>query len=554
MKTKTIFKTLALAMLMPAMMLTTACSSDDDIANDGKTANTQAVANKGYALPVTVSATRQDDGTRATYNQSTGKLAFSAGDKLFVSGQDNGGAESFAGVLDYVPATGNFSGTIYTQKEWLGTAAALFTAADFISATLLPNGYDANGSNSFLYVDDNNTTDIAYDDVAFARTEKAFVASETAKATGVEQLSFEKASNYSSSFALAPQYAILNFTISGLEAGEKTVTLNVVKGTDYTVTGSVTPNASGVATFAVGVPVGANIEVTENNLTVGSSNFTLPSSTTFAAGKIYNITRAANAINGKFTINSSGDQVQFAKGNLRCVSLDSGTSWSWSFFEHQYDRYSSFNAYSWDKFGWVGTTGTLTSGIEQWGASISNTAAGYGASTTDKLKSDWGNVPGIGSGWRTLSGGKEGECEWNYLFNTRSASTVNGTANARFAKGKVNDRYGVILFPDTYSHPEGVTPPVGINDTGDTGWNGNSYDVTAWAKMEAAGCVFLPTAGSRVRDGVSYVDRGYYWSSTAYYNNEEFACGVYFGSDFLYAGDQNGRWWGESVRLVRQVN
>ena len=32
----------------------------------------------------------------------------------------------------------------------------------------------------------------------------------------------------------------------------------------------------------------------ENNLTVGSSNFTLPSSTTFAVGKIYNITRSAS--------------------------------------------------------------------------------------------------------------------------------------------------------------------------------------------------------------------------------------------------------------------
>ena len=40
MKTKTIFKTLALAMMMPAMLLTTACSSDDDsIINDSKFAD-----------------------------------------------------------------------------------------------------------------------------------------------------------------------------------------------------------------------------------------------------------------------------------------------------------------------------------------------------------------------------------------------------------------------------------------------------------------------------------------------------------------------------------
>ncbi len=33
MKTKNIFKTLALAMLMPTMLLTTACSSEDDVVN-----------------------------------------------------------------------------------------------------------------------------------------------------------------------------------------------------------------------------------------------------------------------------------------------------------------------------------------------------------------------------------------------------------------------------------------------------------------------------------------------------------------------------------------
>ena len=49
MRTKNIFKAVALAMLMPAMMLTTACSSEDDALNN--TANTENTINKGYALP-----------------------------------------------------------------------------------------------------------------------------------------------------------------------------------------------------------------------------------------------------------------------------------------------------------------------------------------------------------------------------------------------------------------------------------------------------------------------------------------------------------------------
>ena len=48
MKTKYIFNLLAFAMLMPAMLLTTACSNEDDVVN-----NTENIANKGYALPST---------------------------------------------------------------------------------------------------------------------------------------------------------------------------------------------------------------------------------------------------------------------------------------------------------------------------------------------------------------------------------------------------------------------------------------------------------------------------------------------------------------------
>ena len=277
---------------LSTMLLTTACSSEDDLVNN----NNEQTAKKGYELPVTVNVTRGGDATRATYNESTRKLEFSTGDKLFVYGEYDGSSKKFAGTLDYVPATGKFSGTIYTQEEWTGTADALFTAANEVTATLLPNGYDANGSNSFLFVLDNDTPACSYDDTVIADGSHAFVASETAKATGVEQLSFERTYTYSSGFALAPLCAILNFTISGLEAGAKDVSLQIQRGTyEYTVTGSVTPNASGVATFAIGVPGGFNIKNGSNNLTVGTHNFTLPGGTALAAGKIYNIARGTGA-------------------------------------------------------------------------------------------------------------------------------------------------------------------------------------------------------------------------------------------------------------------
>ena len=520
---------------LSTMLLTTACSNEDDIVNAENTENT---INKGYALPVTVNVSREGDaGTRASFDGS--KLNFSAEDQLFVEGLDAGGAGRFAGTLNYV-SDGTFSGTIYTQNKWPGTADDLFTAASasgIVKATLLPNGYE---SYNFLSIHNNDSPDL-YDDVVAWGMLKAFVASETAKATGVEQLSFERATTYSSGFALAPANAILNFTISGLEAGAQDVTLSIdYGGTEYPVTGSVTPNASGVATFAIGVPDGANIKVTmDNNLTVGTHNFTLPSSTTFAAGKIYNITRNAlpDLLSGVFSVSSTKKKVKFSKGNLRYAS---GT---WSFFNNQYDYYTSYSADAWDHFGW--STSATT-----YGMSTSTTSSDYTFNFVD-----WGSnsdlQTALGTGWFTLS-----SAESLYLFNNRSASTVGGTSNGRYAKAKVNGVWGVILFPDTYTHPDGVTAPVGVNAGDATGWNGNNYTIADWTKMESAGCVFLPAAG--YRDGESLVSPGIfgaYWSATSSGKTTDYSAYdfVYYYSGYLDPAFTNTRNLGFCVRLVREV-
>ena len=132
MNTKNILRTMALAML-----LVTACN---------KEINTENTAGKGYTLPVTVSVTRQGDdpASKATYNESTKKLEFSEGDKLFVRGSHDT-AGKFAGPLDYDTETGKFSGTISTENEYTGTADALFSSANTIAATLLPAGYESYG-------------------------------------------------------------------------------------------------------------------------------------------------------------------------------------------------------------------------------------------------------------------------------------------------------------------------------------------------------------------------------------------------------------------------
>ena len=276
-----------MAMLMPAMLLTTACSSEDDLVNN----NNEQTAKKGYELPVTVNVTRGGDATRATYTDNgngTGSLGFSAGDKLLVWNYNGGTAGEYAGVLDWVSG-GTFSGTIYTQNEYTGIVDALFSAGSKATAKLIPAGYDAYGYITIIAANYQTCDEM---DIT-----KAFVAStteKTAKVLAVEQFSHETA-GYSDGFALTPNNAILNFTITGLTPSTE-VTAALTDDsflTSKVISGNVTTDAEGKATFAMGIS-GAT-ETKDLTLTVGGNAIALPSDKVLVAGKIYNITRSATA-------------------------------------------------------------------------------------------------------------------------------------------------------------------------------------------------------------------------------------------------------------------
>lgn len=552
MKTKNICKALALAILMPALLLNTACNSE--------IINNENTDGKGYALPVTVNVTRQGDdpATKATYAGNT--LSFSSGDKLFVNGTHTT-AGQFAGTLTWTSG-GIFSGTITTQYEYTGTADALFTAASTASATLLPDGY---GTYGFLSI----TANSGYDATVATNYLNAFA---TSKAAAVEQLSYEAANSYSSGFVLNPANAILNFTITGLPASTE-VAVVMKKEQVIRINKSLTTDGSGTATFAVGIYLGRDLN--DYTLTVGGNAITLVTeSKTLTAGKIYNIARNAipGALVGKFSV-SSTDKVYFSKGNLQYTK----STGIWSFMDHQYstvettsqaigDDYASQDVVS--LFGW-GTSGRNNGNTyyQPYNTSYVNSSSkGYGYGPTDGssytynltgtyANADWGLYNAISNGgntagtWRTLT-----KDEWTYLFNTRSASTVNNVENARYAKAYLfGTTHGVIIFPDVYTHPAGVTAPTGINVTSSTSWNGNKYNATDWAKMEAAGCVFLPAAGWRDATTIRRVNEYVrYWTSTYYSASMAHNVGITDGN--MNPADYNQKNYGYSVRLVHDAN
>lgn len=114
----------------------------------------------------------------------------------------------------------------------------------------------------------------------------------------------------------------------------------------------------------------------------------------------------------------------------------------------------------------------------------------------DNLNIDDQSIDGRNE-YRTLT-----KDEWDYLLNTRTASTVDGVSDARFAKAKVNGVNGLVIFPDTFNG--GGFTWANINNK-TSNFTGNTITEAQWTNIEKAGAVFLPCCGQRNVTTVSNV-------------------------------------------------
>lgn len=273
------------------------------------------------------------------------------------------------------------------------------------------------------------------------------------------------------------------------------------------------------------------------------------------------------AVGGVFTINGSGGHVLFSQGNLQYIGSagdgsDDNTGAFWQFAEHQWDylgqstdQNSSSITADRDLFGW-GTSGYDHGATRYQPWSTSTTSSQYNVYGNSQYnlydqsgQADWGYNAIINggnqenNGWRTLTAN-----EWNYVFNGRV------DAASKYGHGVVNGVCGMILLPDEWTLPEGLS-----FTSGNSAW-ANVYNATQWVQMEANGAVFLPAAGYRNGTTLSYVSsEGYYWSSkvSSFTPSINAFRMIFYDSSLTpshsgYTGSGT-RYYGCSVRLVRNV-
>jgi hypothetical protein len=246
------------------------------------------------------------------------------------------------------------------------------------------------------------------------------------------------------------------------------------------------------------------------------------------------------ALPGKFTINAQGDQVVFSQGNLQYFC--STTAPEWRFAEHQYD-YVPFDmsAYAANSEKWIDLFAHGTSGYDNGQTNYQPYIVGadpntyYQGNLTGNAEwgynaiSNGGNTENIG--WRTPT-----RDEWIYLFSGRT------DAASKYGHGNINGVNGMILLPDEWTTPEGLsfTP-------GNSVWQ-NAYTIEQWTLMENAGAVFLPASGSCNNVGIPSESlqnqNGFYRASTAAYY-------VYIGKSRLDICTMSFYQYGDAVRLVQ---
>ena len=518
-------KTIKLFMMAALVLMTAACSSDD---NDITTPTPQPVKPEGITITATLAPKNGGDDTRGLSNGTN---------KIVATWEEN---EKIAILYEV--------GGVKKKAEATVTAVNTETGAATIQFTV-----DSNTANNttctlvFPYTAAKEDNTGVKDAATLLAKQTGSITSEfmdvrvgagTIHITNPGLTVTTQPAAQNAIFQIKANTPNFNITLNTL-----TVTID---GNEYAV--NLAAN-SGWSEIYIALPPVTDKKVSFLAKDVNGRMFGYSKSgVTFTAGKYY---KSELTMEYAFSV-AAKKFVSFSQGNLQ---YDGST---WKFAENQWDNLS---------FNCAGNAGSSAMDLFTWGNISSPAWDGityFNSSENLSGNSDWGynaisNGGNNNSQWRTLT-----ISEWEYLFKTRTNAT------SKYGFATVNGRHGIIIVPDGFSDPnkngdsdEAQGAFVGSSTTG---WNDNIYTKDNWTYMEKAGCVFLPAGGQRNGKSVSGYQTpsssnnpgtGYYWSascggSTIYAQYLEFNSGNLQINSGIPSSTTN-KDKGYSVRLVRDL-
>lgn len=291
-------------------------------------------------------------------------------------------------------------------------------------------------------------------------------------------------------------------------------------------------------------------------------------------------------IGGKFTINAHGDTAIFARGNLQYQQ--SSNTWRCAPNQFEWKGTDNLQMGNSEYEGWVDLFCWSIGDENNYGATSAYLTTLY----YNKDFVDWGGLFTDTYEWSTLSIN-----EWYYLLYSRA------NANNLWGMAMIDDNLGLIILPDEWIAPSGVTFVAGTIPTTDMWHNSDCLDPThadedhwrinsnnlptnkftqsEWTILEAAGAVFLPYGGRRSGGYGNHTNRqdqtvdyeyaysyyenyyGSYWTSTVAKPAEgksywlPMICGGCDANHENWGRGSHGWWengrYGHSVRLVTRI-
>lgn len=473
-------------------------------------------------VTLTLNVGDNGDGSKYSVNTSTGAVTYSSGDVLYVASEGK-----YLGTMSYTGG-GTFTGSINTPT--VGSPIWFFFFGNKEPNESLTKGT----STSCTVTISDQTTSLPV--ISCAASNETYVDGNTTYSA--------KLLNKCALVKFSTNVNSVTIEVGGMKT-VATVSFagTVTSGTSGSV--SFTTNSSGEG-WAILLPQDA-----VNDATVDADAYSGTCDVPAITNNMFYTTGVSVTMKDLGISISSTQKVRFAPGNLQAVYASANTSTcTWQFAPNQYSIIGNATANTAvgnnvvttpgtvDLFGWVGNSGSLAA----YGINNNDETSSYGNTTNESLKSDWSvvaNAASLGghSDWITLT-----SSQWKYILSDRT------DASNKYGHGSVNGVHGMIILPDVWVLPSGLS-----FKSGNSKWD-NSYTIAQWALMEENGAVFLPTVGRRKGTLVDMVDSyGRYWSSTSHESDADKAYIMGFVSNDLNPQYNVKRSIGFSVRLARVV-